>query len=548
MFTIMTLKKSVIILFFLMLSISMFNIALQAEQQNHQRIISLDSEVYRLVDYLSVEAGFSLLNTPRPWSEAEILKIIDQLEYRELSGTGKSAYDQILRDIEKTALYSEENFSADISVGAALEAFLHTSDDETQWTYGFEDRLPFLTITAETWFNSGFYAVLDPDLKESRFVIDQTDSEGNYVGDVFNIPSEFGELNYHFPDRGFLSAGGENWNFQIGRDQLEYGNGETGKLLISSRPDYYDFFKLKGFADNFSYTWTYINLERYTDLDLPDESRFIADHEINVRLFNILTLSVNESVLFDGEEAELQYISPLIVFHNIYRHNEINESISNIAMTTGFNLVPISGLEIYGEFLLDEFQTWIEQAEYGEGVASTPNAIAYMAGARGAVPIGPGYLNGFLEYIYTSPWCYLLEPAGGSFAWTHTETTDVLNKRAWVIKPLGYEYGPDTMAFAGSIGYSVPAVFDVKLTLNYVLKGENYITTTWTDAAGAAALTTPSGIPEKRFIAGLSGNYKVFSFFTVASDLAFITIHNYGHTEGNVFSDFQTAFSAIFRL
>ena len=536
-------SRIILILFLLVSQLPVFSA--DYSKDNYQKIISIDSGIYEILDFLILESGKPPLSAVKPYSEAEIMNIIAQIDREDLSKPGKSSYDEVIAMLDKTPVYAEDDFAADLSLTTSLELYLHTSDDESQWQYGYEERLPYFTLGAEVWFNEGFYAVLEPDLMESRFVIE------NIENNLFNWPKTWGDTNYHFPDRSFFSFGGENWNLQLGRDQLEYGNGETGKLMLSSYPDFYDFLKLKGFADNFAFTWTYINLESWSDDD--SATRFISDHAIEVRLLDFITLYVNESALYYGEESQLQFFNPLTVYHNLFEHAFIADADgdragANIYMTLGFNLAPLPGLSLYGEFLLDEFQTFIEQAEYGDVVNSTPNATAFMLGTKGALPLGPGYLNGFFEWVQTSPWCYLLDPVGGKIAWTHRETTDVLNARAQVIKPIGYEYGPDAMAFEGALAYDIPGVFDAELSASYIIKGEHSIETAWTTADNAALLKTPTGVAENRLVIGLTGTYEVFTFLHTGIDLAWVNIKNYEHIEGSAFNDFQTAVSVIFEV
>ncbi|MDC7126128.1 MAG: hypothetical protein PQJ46_11215 [Spirochaetales bacterium] len=530
-------KKIFFAIFIIFLSISLY--------ANDQRIIPLTSDVYDLIDSLSLETRLGMLSKERPYSEAQILSILNQIDKSKLSDAGVRAVAEIEKIMEKDPLYEEGKFSGDISGEIAIEGYLHTSDDESQWQYNYNDRKAILTLTFETWLNENFYAVIEPDLREDRFVITDTDDNGNYEGNYTNIPSSFGDLNYHFPTRGFFSFGSENWNIQIGRDRLEYGNGETGKLLLSSYPDFYDFIKAKCFVKNFAYTYSLIDLESWTDDD--ENLRFISDHALSVRLFeDMLTLSVNESALFYGEIPTIQYVSPLIIYHNLIRNHQIGDSIVNICMTLGANFAPVKGLSFYGEYLLDEISTLLEQEEYGEDATVTPNAFAFLAGSKLSYPAGPGYISGFLEFVYTSPWCYLLSPEGGSMIWSHRDANDVTNSRENVKKYLGYEYGPDSMGFGMDAVYMMPTVFKAGLSADFIIKGENDYDSEYAETVENAFMTTPTGTPEYRLILGLFGSYQLFDFLSFEIDTAWLRINNYNHVESSLFYDFQTAFSVVF--
>ena len=513
-------------------------------KRNYQRIIPLDSEIYSLIEIITIESGKSLLSDIKPWSEAEVLNVLSQFNTEDLSEARKMVFNRIKELLEKTPVYSEDNFAADVSVETTMELYLHTAEDESEWQYGYEHRLPVFSLPIEVWFNDNFYGYFKLELKESRFLITAVDNNGRYTGNISNIPRSFAECAYHFPFRAFISSGGSNWNFQIGRDQLEYGNGETGKLLLSSYSDYYDFMKLKGFADNFSFTWTYVNLESWSTLaDDDGYQKAFVDHVFEIRPFDMLSLYVNESIILYVPNPEIQFVNPLTIYHNLF----IREN-ANSMMTLGFDLIPIPGVNLYGEYALDQLQTTLEQDLYGEGVTATPNADGHMFGVKAVLPIGPGYLSGNFEYVYTSPWLYIREVEQLSFIWSHRETTDVLKARVFVKKPLGYLYGPDTIVFSGNIEYSLPGTFSAGLGIDYIMKGENTIETGYRETEEAALMKTPSGTAENILIFDIAGEYHFFPFFSVRANVCFLNISNWNHQLGASFFDFQNALSLIFKI
>jgi len=511
---------------------------------NHQRIVALTSEIYELVEFITIESGLTLLSSVKPWSEAEVQNILDKIDYSMLSKSGKSAFNRIKELKEKTLLLYEDGIAIQASVEIAAELYLHSSNNESLWEYGYEERLPVLSLPIEVWFNENFYAVMEVFLKESRFLITAVDGDGNYLGNITSIPMSLSEVNYHFPARAFMSTGGENWNLQIGRDQLEYGNGESSSLLLSSNPDFFDFIKLKGFSEHFAFTWTYINLESWNDSSDGDNlQKSFIDHVLEVRPVDFLTISLNESILMYGEDPELQFISPLLIYHNFFTWET-----SNSLMTLGLNFVPITGVCIYGEYALDQLQTGLELELNGAGVNSTPNADGHLLGVKASIPVGQGYINGFFEYIYTSPWMYLRSPEEVSFYWKHREMTNILETRANVIKPLGYEYGPDTIAFAGEVGYFLPGIFSAAFTVDYIIKGENNIETEYLTGAVAAQMISPTGTPQNKLVLSLNGSYQIFSFLTAQLDLAWLYINNYQHISSASVYDFQSAASLVFKI
>ena len=510
---------------------------------NHQRIIPLNSEIYPVLDILSISSGTALLSSVKPYSEAEVLSVINRINYETLSQAGKNAYNKIIRLITPKPVYTEKNFAANITVKSALELYLHTSKDESNWLYGYEDRLPIFSLPTEVWFNTGFYGYVEPQFKESRFLITAKDSNGNFKGNISNIPSSYADFDYYYPERAFFSVGKNNWNLEIGRDKLETGNGQTGNLVLSSYPDYYNFAKVKGFADNFTFTWMYVDLENPETMTVPGGvQRAFIDHVLEARLFNVLSVFINESMLLNGQDPEIQYINPLIIYHNLFI-----KDFSNSLASVGFSLFPFSGLNIYGEFALDQLQTAQEQELYGSNVTATPNADGYMIGTKGVYPLGNGFLSGDLEYVYTSPWLYIRE-GEMSFFWYHRELTDVLKTITDVKKPLGYRYGPDAMVFSGKLNYYSLASLKLELGIEYILKGQNTIETPFEETGEAALMKTPSGIVEKSFIVNIKGEYQIFPFLSAGLSSYIVNVSNYNHITGSSFFDFQNALNLSFKF
>ena len=41
-------------------------------------------------------------------------------------------------------------------------------------------------------------------------------------------PNEISNIDLNFPYRAFVSAGGDNWSMQVGRDKVSWGAGKSG--------------------------------------------------------------------------------------------------------------------------------------------------------------------------------------------------------------------------------------------------------------------------------------------------------------------------------
>ena len=62
---------------------------------NEQRIISVDSPVYKAMENLYILAGKSLPSSSGPWSENEMVLMLQRFDYNSLNATAKDYYDYI---------------------------------------------------------------------------------------------------------------------------------------------------------------------------------------------------------------------------------------------------------------------------------------------------------------------------------------------------------------------------------------------------------------------------------------------------------------------
>lgn len=68
-------------------------------------------------------------------------------------------------------------------------------------------------------------------------------------------PSLIPDLDFNMPYRAFVATGGEHWSFQIGRDRLSWGAGQTGNLMVSDSFKYHTMARVTTFSDWFKYTF-----------------------------------------------------------------------------------------------------------------------------------------------------------------------------------------------------------------------------------------------------------------------------------------------------
>ena len=80
-----------------------------------------------------------------------------------------------------------------------------------------------------------------------------------------------------------------------------------------------------------------------TELERHPESQPEAfiDHAVEVRLWDFLKLYMHEALMTSGLDSQIQYLNPLMVYHNLFMTQNANS-----IMSLGFNLVPLRAMSL----------------------------------------------------------------------------------------------------------------------------------------------------------------------------------------------------------
>lgn len=505
-------------------------------------ILPLSSPVYEMIDSLFYETGMAQPDTARPWSCGELEAVLSRIDSTRLSEAGKRVYDYILEEIlgGEDALVSKRNFTFDSSIILSPEGFYHFELEDTngaepqayEWNHGYEERQSFLTIPLEFWYGDAFYMTTVLEAKEEHMTVTSPatpDVAQNYFNVLFDDPNP--RLDLYFPFRADLSVGGQWWDLFFGRDDLSWGNGVSGNLLLSDYSDFHDFLMFKLRSKNFTFTNLYTVMDKYLPDGSPVTYSAFLGHRLDAVFFDgRLGLAVVESVTFANYLPEIiRDLNYLMVFHNW----TIPER-TNSLMTVEVTINPWKYFNIYGQLAMDEFTTGYEDERGGNG---GPPVFGYMAGLKGAYPLGQGYLSLTGEWVQTSPWLY--NRASPPYYYnTRRIYSLVTDNWVYLAKPLGYEYGSDSIVYYFEASYNFPGLFSAGLDITRLLQGETGILAPWDPWQ---EISTPSGIPEQSWIIHLTGTYDPFPFLSVGADLSWSSTQNSGHVSGAIRKDIEIA-------
>lgn len=481
---------------------------------NQQRIIAVDSPVYKAMENLFIISGRSLPSSSGPWSENEMTLMLSYIDREQLDDTGKSYYDYVKSMvISVPKIRYRDNLAMQFGLDVNLEGYVHTNSedfvDESDWFHGFTFRKPFLKVSFETWPVDSFYGYFEltaqhnygynvglpadggdnllyknkvnisiPILNAVLFS-NELDKEGN--------THTLADFDWTVPYRAFVSFGSNHWNFMAGRDRLSWGSGETGNLMLSQSFPKQTFARFNTYFEAFKYS---IIATIYPDRNTEESQHKSLDgykslivHRLEFNLFkNKVGLVINEACMFwstkneDGgwEHFNLAQINPFGFMHNEYIAGNANS-----LLVLEANYTPINGINVYGQLAIDEFNGPGEER-------ANPPAFGILAGAKGAMTLGDGILNGSLEFAKTDPFLYLRglnysDKLADQKGYGFSAPLRIISCNRTTIqnKFVTYTYGNDAIILDGKVSYEVPNTYKVGFEAMYMVHGSMNADSYW---------------------------------------------------------------------
>ncbi len=481
------------------------------------------------------------------------------------------------------------------------------------WWYGQDltKNTPFFEVDWQTYIGNNFYTFFNAYLSNSirgAKEIGSTRLNSN-IPTLQNFELDFKLLDVNFPSRAFFSVGGDGWSVQIGRDRLNWGSGTTGNLVLSDNFPYHDMARFTAYSKTgkFKYTYLLSFSTSKTNYYYKDETQngdgatttdsvyhgnyknrssfevegiaFYAAHRFEGRIIDDkLSIAVTEAITYDSPSGSIQFtaLSPMYFMHNAYIPSNTNS-------TLGFeiNYTPIKGLGIYAQVLLDNFAMPGFETSPGPNKddAVTPDAKAYLIGAKYITGALKGTLTINPEFVYVQPFTYLRNPGSGSdyglnyiaavkyrlYSYEDCyDGTDMLYDE-YVI---GYTYGPDSLVANLSVTWEKD-----KLTLGgrtfFMMHGTHDLWTIWSEIPAHTSeedyKTAYSGITSQdktgnyrydtskrdsiwyTLDIGLSATYELLDNLSVSAAVDFVNMNNIFNIKGQDASDFQLILGVTYK-
>ncbi len=356
------------------------------------------------------------------------------------------------------------------------------------------------------------------------------EADSNYPG------KEFRKF-YAFSEQAFFTMNYQWFQFKFGRDYFQVGPGRSGQLLFSDNSLPFDHYLGQLGKEKLRfYFWGIALNPRPNPLDnrnvQPRASRFINGHRLAIQFHPYLTVGVNEVILYGGpfQSWEGALMNPFMVYYG-YLVNTPGFA-GNAFVSLDATWYPLPGVEIYGEFLVDDFQ--VDKKEPGD---LEPNELGLLVGGQWSAPAGMA--NSLLRFEYVQ-------------VRNRTYNAPVLDWEKYLHynKVIGYYLGNNFERYQLGMDYWLQGNWQLSGDVVFIRQGEGSVQgefntdyLNYTVEEGYSE-PFPYGIIETQWQWQFNSQWTLRPWAHVAVQVQYLQYRNYQHIPGNNHNEWRLAFSA----
>lgn len=541
--------------------------------ENNQKIWSVEDDVYKNLVNLYVREGFSIPSNAGPWSSDELKRMLNKFDGNFKDEISQKLYDKIYSKLyEKSRFSTKDEFFFNVNGIVNPEFYFHSNpqnfNKESDWNYDYEKRKNLFTFESDIWISKYIYLYTDIGLGFGGNIYNQYDYKEDdilYAPNFnSNIPYIFGNdfsvLSLNFPRRAFFSIGGNHWNLSFGRDIIRWGSGETGNLFLGGNSlydtnlrfcFYYDAFKYSCITNFYPHNSIVLNSSQNEN---QSGIRFFMAHRLDFKFFrDKISLGIAEGMMYQNSTgfADLTVINPQVILHNLYIRGNANS-----IMYVDFDYTIIKGLNLYAQFVLDEFSFLGEPTSTSEN-GWRPSKFGSLLGIKYFVPVKKGLLKLSVEGVYTEPYLYLREKYntekgiyGVSFYGDLKEFSSYNNKELYFIRNcIGYKYGGDCITANLKAVYDSLEKWKLQAEFFYMAHGIVYqdLEQDWIygkqsptpSTEDKTSSTHSTGFAEHTFLFSVNSSYDISNYLNVYAGIDNYVILNKNNLKHSPVYDFQ---------
>ena len=262
------------------------------------------------------------------------------------------------------------------------------------------------------------YQVYYRDYTETGNIITNNLSDSHLPGRILVGAQNTNSINYS-EIKANLNYQFKNGNISVGKDNIIWGYGENGNIVLSNKVPSYPYIRLdynpiKWLSFNYTHAWLNSNITDSSLSYLNNSGRlendnriifvqkYFASHSIQITPMKGLNLAIGESIIY-SDKMDLGFLIPvnLFKFYDNNRSNYLIEAGSNGQYFFSINSRnQLKNTHLYGNLFIDEIKV---SALFNQ--KEKRNQLGYTIGASLTDIIIP-YLTIGAEYTRVNPFVY----------------------------------------------------------------------------------------------------------------------------------------------
>lgn len=387
------------------------------------------------------------------------------------------------------------------------------------------------------------YASVGADLEVSdwlhlRVCYDQRFDAGQMAGKSGDLAGAY-LFESSLPREGYLSLSVDHFEAVVGRTQAGIGFGYFGNLFLNGHANYYDRVAFAAYSDHFKYFYMFGSSD---PLLTPTEQRiqnsawefpsFNAPHKTYVykrlefRPWKRLLLGAGEASVMGGVAPDLSNLNPFNMWHNTYAYGY-----QNSLFVLDASLVPVKGLHLFGEFIIDDI---LLKREAGSRM---PTALGWQAGAQFVFQVGKDFrAQAGVEYTHVDPWTYnAFQPY--LMYYQRQSYASIVND-SYMDIPLGYTFGSDLDHYGAYFRLISKGGALTDVSYFHMIQGEPILgpyddSQSWYNMNDRLPVVNGHvGVTEIYDCVGIRLQYPLGPSFSVIASGNYAFIRNFGHEPG----------------
>ncbi|MBD3297211.1 MAG: hypothetical protein GF341_01020 [candidate division Zixibacteria bacterium] len=461
--------------------------------------ISIDSWIYDAVFALSSRGHFpELLLHTRPYTRGAVASYLEQIAVADRAyPLGDRILIDRLRDEFREELRTERNDDGDEFVRLGIGPTAHID----QIRHGAaRNRAGFDAV--------GSFGVGRSFATRARLRVDtdgRHDSQfhGEYWKEHFTAWLEQAVLTGHVGR--FTGA--------FGREYWRWGRSPIDAMLMSNHSPPFNGLRLLYRSTTWSFQLVATMLDSMLVPEVGKANRYLIGHRFNWRPRHNLELAVSEVIVFGGVDRPwaLNYLNPIVPYYWEQLNNDTND---NPLWNFELSWRPLNRLEVYGEWMIDDFQIDFH---------SEPQQIGVLIGTAWT-PDPQHRLLITAEYQRINTFVY-----GQSRPWNRYYHHRSLDGH---VIGIGATLGTDADRMTLRPTWHHSKWFDVRGLFEYVRHGENRIDS---EQAGTVPKNVPfpSGIVERRATVALGPHIQLGGTLILDMLAGYQRTTNVGNVDGH---------------